>query len=66
MLIGGDNSEMFMEDEEEEREGEQKNLKGVEASFDFSGFSIIEEMNGGKPCPKFIVSIQEEMGLCKP
>ena len=37
-----------------------------EMDQDFSGFEIIEKMNGDRPCPAFLISEEEEQRLSKP
>ena len=55
MTIGVDNFEMSLEDEDSEGEGEKRDLEEGKEDFDFSGSSIVKEMNGRRPCPKFVV-----------
>ena len=50
---------------EEGGKRDQQSGKEEEEEFNFNGFSIVEEMERGRPCSKFIILNQEEKRLCK-
>ena len=43
----------------------QENMD-MEEEGDYSSFSIVEEVNYGRPCPNFFISKKEDDIMCKP
>ena len=64
-LIGGDGIGGPEKSRYEDIMSEKFHKLANETDRDFNGFEIIEEMNGDRPCPSFLISKEEERRLSK-
>ena len=63
MLVGKEDKGKCSKDEDL---SPKKINESIELELDFSDFAMVEELDGEKHCPTFIILEAEESKMCKP